>query len=51
MPNTLLALIIADAAVPPGFVETVPWDDRFSPIAWEYDLHGRPDIYVMEYRP
>jgi hypothetical protein len=32
-------------------VETIPWDDRFKPIAWEYDLYGRPDIYVMEYRP
>jgi hypothetical protein len=32
-------------------VETIPWDDRFRPVAWEYDLYGRPDIYVMEYRP
>jgi hypothetical protein len=32
-------------------VETIPWDDRFKPLAWEYDVHGSPDIYVMEYRP
>jgi hypothetical protein len=32
-------------------IETIPWNDRFRPITWEYDLYGRPDIYVMEYRP
>jgi hypothetical protein len=32
-------------------VETVPWDDRFRPVGWQYHLYGRPDIYVMEYEP
>jgi hypothetical protein len=32
-------------------VETIAWDDRFKPIAWECNLHGSPDIYVMEYQP
>lgn len=32
-------------------VETMPWDDRFRPGGWQYDLYGRPDIYVMEYQP
>lgn len=32
-------------------VETIPWDDHFKPRAWEYDLYGRPDIYVMECQP
>jgi hypothetical protein len=32
-------------------VQTIPWDDRFKPHTWEYDLYRRPDIYVMEYRP
>lgn len=33
-------------------VETIPWDDRFKPLAWEYDVHGgHPNIYVMEYQP
>lgn len=32
-------------------VETIAWDDRFKPIAWEYNLHGSPDIYVMEHQP
>jgi hypothetical protein len=32
-------------------VQRTPWDDRFKPHTWEYDLYGRPDIYVMEYQP
>jgi hypothetical protein len=32
-------------------VQTIPWDDRRRPVAWEYHRYGRPDIYVMEYQP
>lgn len=32
-------------------VETLPWDDRYSPARWDYDLFGRPNVYVMEFQP
>ncbi len=32
-------------------VLTIPWDDRYKPVAWEYHQYGRPDIYMMEYQP
>jgi hypothetical protein len=31
-------------------VQTIPWDDCYKPVAWEYHQYGRPDIYVMEYQ-
>jgi hypothetical protein len=31
-------------------VQTIPWDDHYKPVAWEYHQYGRPDIYMMEYQ-
>lgn len=32
-------------------VREIPWDDRWKPVGWEYDVYGRPNVYVMEYQP
>jgi hypothetical protein len=43
--------MLSSSTRPSNLPSPIPWDDRFKPHTWEYDLYIRPDIYVMEYRP